>query len=209
VTCQRLLYAVNLTKQDRAEPLGMDKPAKRKPGRPSLGKRGNFTFRVREGIRDRLIAAAKTSGVSVSEEIERRIEFTFSSAGVVAEMLGGAETARLMFTFALAVQEVERVTGKPWWKHAPTFQAVEVAIREILKVYQRPWDDNQKRIDEHVAGGTLASLGRPFGYFMDHFSVGSEAGSIARVKAAKAAQQIETPVEPATKRSKSSRKAKE
>jgi hypothetical protein len=185
----------------------MSKPKKRKPGRPSLGKRGNFTFRVREVIRERLIASAKASNVSVSEEIERRIEQTFSSAGVVAEMLGGPETARLMAVFALAIQGVERTTGREWWTDKATFDAVNTAITGILLLN----DPSPVRGDPKYP--PLAELGKLRGPFIDHFGIGSDAASFA-LAAVRAAVEAKTPASdqderPAKQRSKPSRKVSE
>jgi hypothetical protein len=64
----------------------MDELVKRKPGRPSTGKRGSFTFRLRDGIRAKLIAAARENKISVSEEIERRLEFSFHDEPVLTEL---------------------------------------------------------------------------------------------------------------------------
>src|SRR6516162_5280467 len=98
----------------------MTKPAKRKLGRPSLGKRRSITFRIRDHVNDLLVAASQASTVSVSEEIERRVEQSFSNAGVVAEMFGGRENAQLLFLFSVAIREVERTFGHPWWTDQPT-----------------------------------------------------------------------------------------
>src|SRR6516162_7256584 len=103
----------------------MEKPKKRRPGRPPLGKRGNFTFRVRENVRERLIAAAESSNLSVSEEIERLLERQLTVTDTVAEMFGGKENAQLLFMFAVAIQEVERATGKPWWTDKSTCEALQ------------------------------------------------------------------------------------
>ena len=64
----------------------MNEPVKRKRGRPSTGKRGNFTFRLRPVIREKLIAAATENKISVSEEIERRLEFSFHDEPVLTEL---------------------------------------------------------------------------------------------------------------------------
>ena len=148
----------------------MNKPAKRKPGRPSLGKRQSFTFRVRENVRDLLVAAAQSSNVSVSEEIERRVELTFSSAGIVAEMFGGIENAQLLFAFAVAIQEVERATGKPWWADASTSEQMRRAI-DTLVIAHRPHSPEVRKQKRGIfrqirnpcrIGPSLRSVHRPF-----------------------------------------------
>jgi hypothetical protein len=64
----------------------MNEPVKRKRGRPSTGKRGSFTFRLRPIIRQKLIDAAIENKISVSEEIERRLEFSFHDEPVLTEL---------------------------------------------------------------------------------------------------------------------------
>ena len=198
---------------------GMSKPRKRKPGRPSLGKRGNFTFRVREVIRERLIASAKASNVSVSEEIERRIEQTFSSAGVVAEMLGGPQTARLMAVIALAIQGVERTTGREWWMDKATFDAVNTAIAGILLLNDpSPVQGDPKypplaELAKDRGFLPLAAPAKDRGPFIDHFAIGGDAAGFA-LAMARVAVEAKTPASdqeerPANKRPKPSRKVSE
>src|SRR5215472_8749222 len=54
-----------------------DQPPKRLRGRPPKyageGKRQNFSFRITPDMRERLIAAVKQSGRSLSEEVEFRL----------------------------------------------------------------------------------------------------------------------------------------
>jgi hypothetical protein len=176
----------------------MDKPAKRKPGRPALGKRGNFTFRVREKLREQLIAAAESSNLSVSEEIERRLEASFTSIGVVAEMFGGKENAQLLFMFAVAIQEVERATGKPWWTDKSTCEQMWRAIDSIILAHTP------------AKYPPLAELGALYGRpFIDHFQIGNDAAAFAMAKARLAAQNApaKAPEAPPSSQS-SSRKTK-
>lgn len=188
----------------------MNKPVKRKPGRPSLGKRQSFTFRVRENVRDLLVAAAQSSNVSVSEEIERRVELTFSSAGIVAEMFGGIENAQLLFAFAIAIQEVERATGKPWWADASTSEQMRRAIDTLVVAHTPLSPEVRKRSEEWFAKhGTLAELGRRYGPFIDHFQIGDDAAALAMVKAQLAVRNAPAKAPEASPSSKSSsRKAK-
>jgi hypothetical protein len=177
----------------------MDKPAKRKVGRPALGKRGNFTFRVRENVRERLIAAAESSNLSVSEEIERLLERQLTVTDTVADMFGGPQNAKLLFTLAVAIQEVERVTGKYWWADASTCEQIRRAIDSIILAYSP------------ANYPPLAELGARYGRpFIDYFQIGHEAAAFAMAKAQLAARNApakapETTPPPSTP---SSRKAK-
>jgi hypothetical protein len=170
----------------------------------------SLTFRVRENVRDLLVAAAQSSNVSVSEEIERRVELTFSSAGIVAEMFGGIENAQLLFAFAVAIQEVERATGKPWWADVSTSEQLKRAIDSILLAYRPISPEARKFSEEFFAKyGTLAELGRRYGHFIDHFQIGDDAAALAIAKAQLAIRNApaKAPEAPPSSRS-SSRKAK-
>jgi hypothetical protein len=184
----------------------MDKPAKRKPGRPALGKRGNFTFRVRENVRERLIAAAESSNLSVSEEIERLLERQLTVIDTVAEMFGGKENAQLLFAFAVAIQELERIFGKPWWSDKLTCEALQRAIDAILQSHKAHLPEGWKPTEGIKHYPPLADLGRKF---IDHFEIGNDAAAFAEAKAQLAARNApaKAPEPPQSSRS-SSRKAK-
>jgi hypothetical protein len=123
--------------------------------------------------------------VSVSEEIERRVEESFSNAGVVAEMFGGRENVQLLFLFSVAMRQVERLFGHPWWTDQPTCEALRKAVDAILlehKAHLPSW--------KHAEGEypPLADMGRRTGFpFIDHFQIG-DAAAFAWAKAQFAAQ---------------------
>src|SRR3954469_22594066 len=114
---------------------------KRKPGRPPKGKRGNFTFRVTEKLREQLQNAAAEANLSVSEEIERRLDSSFSGKSLVEELLGGPETLRLLMTIGQGVRLVEETTGKKWTNDYETAVAAKIAARSIIDLIREPADD--------------------------------------------------------------------
>jgi hypothetical protein len=166
----------------------MSKPTKRKPGRPSFGKSGrrqSFTFRIRKTTRDSLVKAARSSGVSISEEIERRVEQSLRNADVVEAMFGGRQNAQLLFLFSVAMQELKRQAGKPWYEDQPACDALRKVIDDIL-VQHRARLPSWKT----AAGGfsPLADLVRRTDFpFIDHFQIG-DAAAFAWAKAQFAAQ---------------------
>jgi hypothetical protein len=85
-----------------------------------MGKRGTFSFRVTEGLREQLEAAARQEHRSVSEEIEHRLARTFSEDW---NWLGGPETARLLRMMAVAIQATEAKSGRRWFEDDETFVA--------------------------------------------------------------------------------------
>lgn len=56
----------------------------RPPKAPEKGRRQNYTFRMSDQTRDRIIEAAAQAGRSMSEEIEARVEASFRDDGLRA-----------------------------------------------------------------------------------------------------------------------------
>jgi hypothetical protein len=99
-------------------------------------------------------------------------------------MFGGIENAQLLFAFAVAIQEVERATGKPWWADASTSEQIRRAIDNIVIAHWPDSPEVRKQSEEFFAKyGTLAELGRRYGPFIDHFQIGDDAAAFAMVKA--------------------------
>jgi hypothetical protein len=117
-----------------------EQETKRKPGRPPKGKRGNFTFRVTDKLRGELIARAEESGLSVSEEIERRLDQSINGAGIVAEVLGGPHNSALLLTIASAIRTVESVSGKKWTEDYDTTLAMKAAVSGVMEFVVTPSD---------------------------------------------------------------------
>jgi Arc-like DNA binding domain len=119
---------------------------KRKPGRPSKGKRGNFTFRVTEKLREQLISGAEASGLSVSEEIERRLDQSFNDAAI-RDLLGGSHTNALILTIAAAIQMVEIKSGKKWIEDHDTNLAMRAAVDGVMELLNTPPENAQHASD--------------------------------------------------------------
>ena len=105
----------------------MNGNAKRGGNRPQI-KRGTFTFRVSEPLREKLSAAAKAAGKPVSEEIEMRLEQSFRDV-----LAGDGPTARLLRAIANAIETFEAALGSKWWENEVTGQLAYRTASEILK----------------------------------------------------------------------------
>ena len=121
-------------------------PTKRR-GRPPKSaedrKGGNLTFRVRDGMRERLEASAKARGVSISEDVEKRIERTFD----FDYLLGDNETALVLRSIASAVQRFEKTSGKAWVRDSETQERVHEAVSKMIDVLLevRPQIDDRRK----------------------------------------------------------------
>jgi len=67
-----------------------------------VGKRRTHTIRLREEVRKKLMAVSRESGLSMSEEAERRIEASFGTVDQLATLLGHI------------IRMGQALTGRPW-----------------------------------------------------------------------------------------------
>jgi hypothetical protein len=98
----------------------MSDVAKKKVGRPSKGKLGTFTFRVRADLREKLEAAAAANARSVSEEIEFRLnrDFGWEDAkgdidAIRRRMLAAEDATYVSKMRAAGLQILREFEGKP------------------------------------------------------------------------------------------------
>ena len=114
---------------------------------PSDIKRPTLTFRIRNGIHERLKTSAASNELSLSEEIERRVALSFDQGGA----FGHPETFRLCLDLAHAFQNLERRFGKaPWFEIEPDNFDDEArdAFDQLLRSYRntlKPWTAEEIR----------------------------------------------------------------
>jgi hypothetical protein len=120
-----------MTRENKPRPKG-------RPPKPEADrKRTNFTMRVRDELRDQLRAAAAASGRSVSEEIEHRLERSFSEDQAFQWALGGEHNERFMRAFTIAAWLIETRTGKKWHEDDETMHEVRFAASAIIAAIRR------------------------------------------------------------------------
>ncbi len=132
------------------------KPEKKKRGRPAKEHRPTFSFRLSNDLRAKLQTSADRTGLSLSEEIERRLHESFTSATMI-EMMGGQDISRLLMTFSYAAQIVENETGKKFWADLTTNIALKIALKNVIDLIKTP--------AANVEGGQfspLRELGVPY-----------------------------------------------
>src|SRR3954469_14996053 len=99
----------------------------RRGGRPARGKRGTFTFRVSDQLRNKLELAAAEAKRPVSEEIEARLERSFSDQDIILRTLSASKKyAKLLEMIGFVGLVAQRRTDKDIDTDDETF---EVAIR--------------------------------------------------------------------------------
>ena len=147
--------------------------SKKKRGRPALppgeGKRHPLNMRTTKDVRDRLEAAAAASGRSLVQEVEFRLQKSFSNELTyqgfmesIDEQFQGKGTYYLMKFLALAMATSEGETGKYWRDDAYTCALVEAVFNSILRRYVpesvRPTKPADRQQSENIAATLVAGL---------------------------------------------------
>ena len=105
-------------------------------GRPPLPadqrKRPSMGFRPTSELREKLESAAAESGLSLTQEVERRLEWSFSDPDARLQGFGSEERLKLLRTLALAVDMVETTTGKDILTDPDTASVAYDAMEGIL-----------------------------------------------------------------------------
>ena len=127
-----------MTKREQSEP-------KRKRGRPPKFagvKRQNFSFRVTEEMRQRLIEEAKTTGRSLSEEIEFDLTSYYSWKAtkrdidkMLAEAAAARDAARVQAIREAGFQILRDVEGSP----SRVIVSVEMLLGEADGIQRSGW----------------------------------------------------------------------
>jgi hypothetical protein len=97
------------------------------------GKRVPLSFRTTPRIRELLLEAATASGRSLAQEVEYRLESTFSHD----RAFGNAELRRLTLAMAIAFERAARfnaTNGKDWTEDLDSYFAGMVAVLDTLLI---------------------------------------------------------------------------
>ena len=109
-------------------------------GRPAIGKRGSFTFRVTQSLRTRLEEAARDRHRSVSEEVEHRLEESFrddlaqklASQSVLETSFGSRKVAKVMEMIGVLSRVAQARTGTSADESAATLEVVRRGAELLL-----------------------------------------------------------------------------
>jgi hypothetical protein len=149
-----------------------DDASPKRKGRPPTGKRGTFTFRVTDQLRSKLEEAAAAVHRPVSEEIERRLEQSFSIPdlvdgviqGTLKGLFGRDKILEICQQLAISLKEVERISGEKleedYLTNWESYQAY-VQLGEILFRVKEPPDE-----DLYEERGLMPGYGRGVGLVM-------------------------------------------
>ena len=120
-------------------------------------KRSQFGARIRFTLRDKLEAAARENGRSVSEEAEARLETSF----ILERALTGPDALRMAAAFAIAGQHAAQYEGHPEWIRTGEWRTdpacYETAILAVTKMLWREHPNRGKQWSWREWCGRLVS----------------------------------------------------
>jgi hypothetical protein len=100
--------------------------------RGGQAKRHPLNMRTTEAMRRRLEQAVEASGRSLVQEVEHRLERSFTQDEAFEATLGGKHNADLIRAFTTATWLIERATGKQWSQDLATAHQVRHALSTIV-----------------------------------------------------------------------------
>jgi hypothetical protein len=137
----------------------MAEETKRRPGRPSKGKRGTFTFRVTGFLRGHLEAAADASGRSVSEEIEHRLEQTYLLDRIIGDPRSGELVRQVITCLDMARPE----SGQAWYTSETSKQALGIALAQLVNPQRKKELPERLGSEAEIMGQSMAwFVSKPF-----------------------------------------------
>lgn len=101
-------------------------------------KRAPLNLRTTPEMRDRLEAAAAARGLSITQEVMRRLEASFAAEESLDRSSGRAATNFLVHMIRGATSAIETKTGKDWKDNPRTAVLCEGAIMGVLEVLMTP-----------------------------------------------------------------------
>ena len=102
-----------------------------------IGKSSVFSTRIRPDLRKSLERAAKTSGRSLSQEVEHRLRRSFVEDERIAEAFGNRRTYRVMRMMSDAIQLSQKEENDENWLDDPyRFQVALAAMRNVVEAIE-------------------------------------------------------------------------
>src|ERR1700680_1847490 len=105
------------------------------PPRAKIGnrkKRYALNLKATREMRQELERAARASGRSLTQEVEYRLEESFSRSEGMRTAFGGEHQSKLVQALLLAIWLIELESGKSWKTDQDTMQRVQHAASEIV-----------------------------------------------------------------------------
>src|SRR5262245_61079549 len=105
----------------------------RKPKPIDAVKRSAIGLRTTKAIYDRLAAEAESSGRSVVQEVERRLDQSFQDDALQRRAFGSRQTEIAAYLWGSTVRLLELTSGRSWTSDAGVRAAAAGAMAKILE----------------------------------------------------------------------------
>jgi hypothetical protein len=128
------------------------------------GKSSVFSTRIRPDLRKSLERAAKTSGRSLSQEVEHRLRRSFVEDDKIADAFGDRRTFRLMRLMSDAIHlSLNEENDQNWLDDPFRFRVALAAMRSVIEAVEpntpslgevddAPFEEETNRLGEVIAG---------------------------------------------------------
>ena len=131
---------------------------------PGEGKRVPLNMRTTRKTREKLEKSAADSGRSLAQEVEARLERSFTGDGIIHHMLGfDLGSMMALRGLANAIEKIEREAGKSWHEDWTAREQVRAAFEAILDVFGPPHPAENRltpqgraRVEERVLRNQIA-----------------------------------------------------
>lgn len=118
-----------------------------------------MAFRMGTQLHAKLIASAEANERSLSEEIERRLEDSYTEQERLIERFGGPENITILTTIASAWKIIEVSSKQKWTESSDVLEAMKVAAYNVMAMIKPVKDQDPAA---HAASNGLESLGVPY-----------------------------------------------
>ena len=125
------------------------------------GKSSVFSTRIRPDLRKSLERAAKTSGRSLSQEVEHRLRRSFVEDDKIADAFGDRRTYRLMRLMSDAIQlshQMRNEKGENWLDDPFRFRLALAAMHSVVEAIAPPSLGEVEDADYEVARTAIGQV---------------------------------------------------
>ena len=142
------------------------KPKAKRRGRPPMApdkrKRPSMGFRPTAALREKLEEVAASSGLSMTQEVERRLEQSFQAEAMNYEFFGGEANFKRMRLLGGIINEVELISKKSWVEDENTKTKVIELAGAFLRMFGPELPDAGSQLErgfrEHEADRVLKNF---------------------------------------------------
>jgi hypothetical protein len=105
------------------------------PKGPYANRNAALNMRVTKNLKERLMASATANGYSLSQEVELRLDHSFSLHGLDANEFGTSEVLSICRLIGMMMRVAQQLEGEQLWESREAHQELKDAIVTILDAF--------------------------------------------------------------------------